>query len=118
MAVHVRVGDLYHTARNKPKALVQAELLRLVKQHLHSQADAQQRRARGGLLPNRLDQPQPRQTVHAVLERANARQHQLFRGQHIRRVTGQQRFGPKVGKRMADAQQVGQAVVNHCYLHT
>ena len=31
MAVHVRVGDLYHTARNKPKALVQAELLRLVK---------------------------------------------------------------------------------------
>ena len=36
MAVHVRVGDLYHTARNKPKALVQTELLRLVKQHLHS----------------------------------------------------------------------------------
>ena len=36
MAVHVRGGDLYHTARNKPKAFVQAELLRLVKQQLHS----------------------------------------------------------------------------------
>ena len=40
-AVRIRVGDFDYPAGDQPQPLVQAEFLRLVKQHLHTEADPQ-----------------------------------------------------------------------------
>ena len=109
----------HHAAGNQPQALVQAELLGFVKQHLHAQADAQQRRACGGFLADRLNQAQLFQPGHAVLERTHTGQYQRIGGQHILGLAGHQGFGAKMGKGVLHAQQVRQAIVDDRHLfHT
>ena len=118
-ALHIGGRNPHHAAGNQPQALVQAELLGFVKQHLHAQADAQQRRACGGFLADRLDQPQLFQPGHAVLERTHAGQYQRIGGQHILGLAGHQGFGAKMGKGVLHAQQVRQAIVDDRHLfHT
>ena len=117
--LHIGRRDLHHPPRDQPQPLVQAELLGFVKQHLHAQADAQQRRACGGFLPDRLDQPQLFQPGHAVLERTHAGQYQRIGSQHILGLAGHQGFGAKMGKGVLHAQQVRQAIVDDRHLfHT
>ena len=117
-AVRIGAGDFDYPAGDQPQPLMQAEFLRLVKQHLHTKADTQQRRTGSGLLPDRLDQAQLFQPGHAVPERPDPRQHQRIGAQHLRRVTRQQRFCPEARKGMLHAEQVGQAVINDRHLHT
>ena len=117
-AVGVGVGDFHHAARDQPQALVQTELLRLVKQHLHSQADAQQRRTGSGFLADRLHQAQFFQPGHAILECAHAGKHQRVGGQHILRLARQQCLRAKMREGVLHAEQVGQAVVNNRHFHT
>ena len=111
-ALHIGGRNPHHAAGNQPQALVQAELLGFIKQHLHAQADAQQRRACGGFLADRLDQPQLFQPGHAVLERTHAGQYQRIGGQHILGLAGHQGFGAKMGKGVLHAQQVRQSIVD------
>ena len=118
LAVGIGVRYFHNAPRYQPQSGVQTELLGFVKQHLHPKADTQQRRARGGLLAYRLHKAQLFQTVHTVPKRPDAGQYQRFRGQNIRGLVRNQRLCPKMRKGVLHAEQIGQAVVNNCHLHT
>ena len=117
-APHVGSGQAGHPAMDQAQALVLAKFFGGVEQHLHAQADAQQRRACGSLAADGFHQPQPPQPRHAVPESPHPRQHQGVGGLHRRGVAGEQRFGPAMGKCILNAAQVGKTIINDRYSHT
>ena len=97
-------GQAAHPAGDQAQALVGAELVRTVKQHLHPQADAQQRRPLAHPAADGLGQPAAAQFGHAVPERPHPGQHQRLGGQHRGGVAGQFRHGAAVGQRPLHAE--------------
>ena len=110
-------GNALHTPGDQPKALVQPKFIAFVKQHLHAKANAQKRRALGGFLPDRLDQPQGGKAVHAVLKSAHAGQNQPRCGQHG--LGGLHKFHLRTAifGGAPHTQQIAEAVVDNAHLH-
>ena len=110
-------GNALHTPGNQPKALVPPKFIAFVKQHLHAKANAQKRRALGGFLPDRLDQPQGGKAVHAVLKSAHAGQNQPRCGQHG--LGGLHKFHLRAAifGGAPHAQQIAEAVVDNAHFH-
>ena len=74
-----RRGKLAHPSRQEAETLVPSELLALIGEELHAEADAEHRDARLRGAADRLDQPLLAQTCHAVAEGADAGQEHRFR---------------------------------------
>ncbi len=73
----------HHPARDQPQAPVAAEFLALVEEHLHADADAEQRLAGLDMRQQRLDETALAQVMDAVAKGADPRQHHLVRRDDI-----------------------------------
>ena len=91
---------------------MRAELRRARGQQLHPQADAQDRPPGGGDLAQRLRQPALAQPRDRVPERADARDHHAFGGQHLVRLRDQLRLDPDVLEGVQHGADVPHAVVD------
>ena len=109
------VRQRLHRALHKAQALVQAPLGAGIQQHLHAEADAQERRTLPCLLQKRLHQPLAAQLGHAVGESAHAGQHQRPGAQDVPRFGGKAHIRAAVFQRTAHAQKIAAPVVHHCY---
>ena len=112
------VGDGPHAAADQSQPLVFAIFVALVKQHLHAEADAQQRLAARRLVLHHGVHAAFSQLVRRVAERAHAGQQHLVRPADHRRVGGHHRLLPDGGEGALQGEQVAHAIVNDRYHHS
>ncbi len=101
-----------HATGEQAQALMAAVLFALLEQHLHADADAQERRAPGRGLAQHGHEVALPDLVHGRAEGAVAGQDQRLRLAQLLGISGEQGGRARVPKALGDAAQVAEAVVD------
>src|SRR5205085_5763639 len=106
-------GEAAHAPAQEAKPARHAELLRLLKQQLHPDAHAQQRRPFLNALAHETLEAAPGQSLHARAERADARKHELQRLAQHALVRTDDRIAARRPESLLDRPKVAHAVINY-----
>src|SRR5947209_2741035 len=104
-------GEASHATAQETEAGGDAELLRLLKEHLHADADAEQRCAFLDALAHEAVEAALRQSLHARAERADARQHEFRRPAQHALVSADDRLAARRVESLLDRAKVPHAVI-------
>ena len=108
-------GKAHDLARDQPQPLVATELLALVEEHLHADADAEQRLAGGHMGQQRLDETAGAQVADAVAKGADAGEHHLVGRGDIPGIGADPRREAELLEGLLDAAQVAHLIINDIY---
>src|ERR1043166_1954555 len=105
-------GEAAHSTAQETEAARRAELFRLVEEHLHPDADAEQRRPFFNTLAHEPFKAARGESLHARAERAHARQHEFLGLAQHALVRAHDRVNAARAESLLDRPQVADAVIN------
>src|SRR5918999_5217622 len=107
-----QAAEVDRTTGDEAQSAGSTELVALLEEQLHAEADAEQRPTRCGVPPQRLDEAATFELAHPVGERAHAGEHEPLRTLDGLGALGEDDLGARTLERPADAEEVAEAVVD------